>query len=62
MGWLLQGIGTGLIVLAIADIYLMVLYPRGDIRRRWNPNIIALAKYMEYDWSAIAPSVVQGVD
>lgn len=30
MGWLLQVIGTGLIVIAIADIYLTVLYPRGD--------------------------------
>ncbi|MCU0533069.1 MAG: potassium channel family protein [Hydrococcus sp. Prado102] len=30
MGWLAQAIGTGLVLLAIADIYLTVLYPRGD--------------------------------
>ncbi len=30
MGWLAQVIGTGLVLLAIADIYMTVLYPRGD--------------------------------
>ena len=29
MGWLAQVVGTGLVLLAIADIYLTVLYPRG---------------------------------
>lgn len=31
-----------------ADLYV-------SLRHHWNSNIIALAKYMEYDWSAIAP-------
>jgi len=30
MGWLAQVIGMGLVLLAIADIYMTVLYPRGD--------------------------------
>ncbi|MBE9189125.1 two pore domain potassium channel family protein [Gloeocapsopsis crepidinum LEGE 06123] len=50
-----QGIATVANLEAGADLYV-------SLRRRWNPNIIALAKYMEYDWSAIAPSVVQRVD
>ena len=29
MGWLAQVVGAGLVLLAIADIYLTVLYPRG---------------------------------
>ncbi len=29
MGWFVQVVGTGLVLLAIADIYLTVLYPRG---------------------------------
>ncbi|MUL39128.1 potassium channel family protein [Gloeocapsopsis dulcis] len=50
-----QGIATPSNLEAGADLYV-------SIRRQWNPNIIALAKYMEYDWSAITPSVGQGVD
>ncbi|AFZ32271.1 Ion transport 2 domain protein [Gloeocapsa sp. PCC 7428] len=30
MGWLSQVVGTGLVVLALADIYMTVLYPRGE--------------------------------
>jgi hypothetical protein len=29
MGWLAQVVGTGLVLLAMIDIYLTVLYPRG---------------------------------
>ncbi len=31
MGWFAQVVGTGLVLLAIADIYLTVLYPRGGM-------------------------------
>jgi len=26
------------------------------LRREWNPAIVALAAYMAYDWSAVAPA------
>jgi hypothetical protein len=31
-----------------ADMYV-------SLRHRWNPDVMALARYMEYEWSAIAP-------
>ena len=44
-----EGIKTRLDKEEGADIYVC-------LRRKWNPYVVALANYMEYDWSAIAPS------
>ncbi|PPS42723.1 potassium channel family protein [Chroococcidiopsis sp. TS-821] len=43
-----QGIATTSDVEAGADLYVA-------LRRQWNPGIVALASYLEYEWSAIAP-------
>lgn len=32
-----------------ADLYVY-------LRSKWEPYVVALAKYMDYEWSAIAPS------
>lgn len=44
-----EGIKTRLDKQEGADIYVC-------LRRKWNPYVVALAKYMEYEWSAIAPA------
>lgn len=54
-----EGITTVADLKAGADLYVA-------LRHQWNPNLIALARYLEYEWSAIAlpdaGKVVKGVD
>lgn len=44
-----EGIETALNLEAGADLYI-------SLRRKWGPLVMALAEYLGYDWSAIAPS------
>ncbi len=44
-----EGIETALDRELGADLYV-------SLRRKWNPYVVALANYIEYEWSEIAPS------